>query len=178
MTIDASPWGPGAVLELEGAVREYFGEGLAKDDVSVFGFDVGNPKGQEVWESLAALVALRLWRQHWAQERCCLLARGDSVTMLTLVARLKGTAPGISLIGRELALEFVASAYRPILAEHIPGVANSWADALSRRARDVSRWTRPAGLDQATEVPVPSRPRAWCITLSPPMLPPTCRQGG
>ena len=54
-----------------------------------FGFELGDPAGKQVWESLAALVAVRLWKAHWQQRRVCLTVRGDSVEMLTLVVNMR-----------------------------------------------------------------------------------------
>ena len=76
---------------------EYFTSALCSEGVARFGFELGDPAGQQVWESLAALVAVRLWKAHWQQRRVCLTVRGDSVAMLTLVVNMR--VPALASFG-------------------------------------------------------------------------------
>jgi len=113
-----------------------------------------------------------------------LRVRGDNVTMLTLLRDFKGSSPSINLIAREVALLVAAACYKPVLAEHVPGVANVLADVLSRKFQDRDGWRLPLALQQASEVHPPTRPRCWYRTLlAPGSLPPVaegdrCKSGG
>jgi hypothetical protein len=102
--------------------------------------------------------------------------RGDNVTMLTMVLHFKGCSQGLAAIAREAALEVADAAYRPLCAEHIPGVANGIADALSRMHEPGATRALPACLRNARRVDAPARPRTWYRALGPP--PARLRQWG
>jgi len=110
----------------------------------------GEQPAQHVSEQpLAMLLALRVWRDRWRQWRSSVAVRGDIVTMLTMVLHFKGVGASLNIIAREVALEVAASSYRPLIAEHIPGVANVTADVLSRLHVPGSTYELPACLARA-----------------------------
>lgn len=135
MVIDASPWGIAGILVVDGHAQEYFSDPLCDHDVEIFSHAIGSPDGQQVWESLAALVALRLWQEKWQLHRVRLTVRGDNVTMLTLIVNLRPRSAALALIGQELALTFCEFSFVPVVAAHLPGVANVAADSLSRESQ-------------------------------------------
>ena len=93
-----------------------------------------NAAGQQTWEVLAVLVALRLWRTHWQHVRARLCVKTDNFTALAAVAYFKGnTGTGIARLARELALELSNAEFGPDFVAHLPGVANGVADTPSRR---------------------------------------------
>eukprot|EP00971_Amphidinium_carterae_P347844 6490072-Amphidinium_carterae.1 len=104
ITVDASPWGMGAVLEVDSTITQYFSLMLTEDDVAIHGYPIGSPDGQQVWELLAALVALRhwgaLWHNKWA------VVRGDNVATLYTILHLRPHSCALRRLARELALEF------------------------------------------------------------------------
>ena len=169
-TLDASPWGYGGVLLEDGEFSEYFHAPVSQDDIDILGAKIGSADSQQLFESLAMLLALRIWKAKWHQFRSAVAVRGDNVTMLTMLVHFRGKSPALATVAREVALEVAGAAYRPVSAEHIPGVANSVADALSRmHAPSVgggSPNTLPACLARCTRVEVPARPRAWYRALS------------
>ena len=61
---DASPWGLGGWLMVDGVIKEFFASPITPTDVTKFGFAIGCNKGQQVWEALAILVAVDLWAEH------------------------------------------------------------------------------------------------------------------
>ena len=63
---DASPWGIGGVLYLNSAAVAYFSDELHPCDLNRFRARIGESAFTTVWESLAILVALRLWRPLFA----------------------------------------------------------------------------------------------------------------
>ena len=58
---DASPWGLGAVLVLQGTACAYFGVELTADDEKQLQIKIGEAECQQVVETLCILVALRQW---------------------------------------------------------------------------------------------------------------------
>ena len=98
---------------------------LYSEDVARFGFELDDPAGQQVWESLAALVAVRLWKAHWQQRRVCLTVRGDSVAILTVVVNMRPRTRQLRLICEELALELAEFSFVAVVAQHLPGLANT-----------------------------------------------------
>ena len=168
LTVDASPWGFGGVFCQCGTAKELFSEAVSAEDQDILSVTVGSPDGQQVLEAMALLIALRTWRPRWIHARAAVAIRGDNVTMLTMIAKLKSRGGALSVIAREIALEVAAAAYRPFLVEHVPGVANGVADALSRKAQPGKVWTLPAALSAAVRVEVPRRGRSWYRALVPP----------
>lgn len=168
VTTDAWPFGIGGWLTINGQVVAYFLDKVTDQDVQILGRERGTCEGQQVWESLAVLVALRLWRSHWAARRMSLRLRSDNVGALTRFAVLRGKSPALSLIAREFALDLGDMTYMPDVIAHLPGVANVTADTLSRRfdPSKESTWQLPPLLAHATQHSVPERNRHWWHTLS------------
>ena len=69
ITWDASPFGMGAFLTIDGRVREHFAIPIAEDDERVLEAKSGTRDAQQLWESLAGLIAMRLWEVHWKSSR-------------------------------------------------------------------------------------------------------------
>ena len=57
--------------------------------------------------------------------------RGDNVSALTLLMKMRPPSPTIAIVARELALKLVDLSFPPD-AEHTPGVSHKLADLLSR----------------------------------------------
>ena len=115
-------------------VKEFFQSELDENDFTSFGHAKGDCRGQQAWEALAMLVALRLWATTWLAGRVRLRVRGDSVALLTAVMHMKAAAASsTTLVAREVALDVAEAAYSPDVGSHLPGDANATADILSRR---------------------------------------------
>ena len=52
MTLDASPWGLGGVLQLNGRLISWFASPLTRHDERIHKRRIGFAKGQQVWECL------------------------------------------------------------------------------------------------------------------------------
>ena len=65
--------------------------------------------------------------------RCSLALKGDNITALTMALQLRAPPGPVKGIARELALDYAEASFEPSAATHVPGVANSIADVLSRR---------------------------------------------
>jgi hypothetical protein len=144
MSFDASPWGAGGFLTVDGQLRSWFTTAFGRVDEHAVGLSFGTSSAQQVAEALAILFGLRAWLSAW--ERCApiLEVRSDSVTALSMVARMKSSSPHVGVVARELALTLAASVVRPRVIEHTPGVANKLADTLSRRYQPGVPWRLPA----------------------------------
>ena len=91
---------------------QLFSSQLTQADADRFEHALGESTGQQVWESLSVLVALRCWRSLWRESRMILHVRGDSVAMLTVVLKLKpAQSAEMGLIAREVALELAESPF-------------------------------------------------------------------
>ena len=82
------------------------------------------------------LVAVDLWATYWDQKRVILKVKGDNVSALVLLIKMRPKtgvdgSPKLAIIDRGLALRLVNLSFPPD-AEHTPGVSHKFADMLSR----------------------------------------------
>ena len=91
--------------------------------------------------------------------------KSDSVSALTLLLAMRPSTPQLAIIAREMALDIADSCYRPVCVSHIPGVANKFADMLSRAGKDMCI---PPELVQAQRITPPIRNDAYFRALAPP----------
>ena len=111
-----------------------------------------------------ALCALRLWSDKWRARRIKLRVMSDSVTAMIMVLRLKARGSGPALVAREVALDLADALYQPNVVGHLPGIANTIADFLSRP----DKWDAmdlPVALAGARELQLPPRTRSWWRSL-------------
>ena len=128
---DASPWGLGGWLAIDGIITEYFTSQLTNADSEKFGIPLADACGQQVWEALAMLTAIDLCSNTWKQRRIVLKITGDNASPLTLVTKMRPPSPELAIIARELALRLVELSFPPD-AQHKSGAGHVFADALSR----------------------------------------------
>ena len=157
LALDASPWGLGGVLQEDDVFFEYFSDAPTAADSEGFSHSLGHCEGQQTWEALAVLVALRLWAPRWLGRR----VRSDSISALNLLLRLTGYVAGAISIAKEIALDISESVCCPDVVAHFLGVANKAADLLSRWAQPGHSAKLLPYLDQALHAVVPHRSEAW-----------------
>jgi len=158
VTLDASPFGMGAYIKVQDKILQYYITEVSVHDEEILGFTRGSSEGQQISESLNALVAIRKWHRIWTQQRMRLKIRGDSVAMLYNSMTLRARTPSLALIAREIALLVAESSFMPDIGEHVPGIANIIADTLSRKYDPtVKDWQLPTALANARAVYVPLR---------------------
>lgn len=166
---DASPWGMGGWLCVDGVPTEYFTVPRTKFDFSFFGYKKGDCKGQQCWEAYAILVAIRLWKHVWQHVRARLSFFADNVTARTALAIYKAKhSTGVSRIAREMALEFADAEFAPDFSNHLPGISNGVADSLSRQWEPKKAYTLPATLLHAQRREPEARNTAYFRSLRPP----------
>ena len=172
---DASPWGLGGWLSIDGTITHYFSSRIDKFDVDKFKYQIGDANGQQLWEALAVLVAIDLWSEKWLTDRVVLKVRSDNVSALTLLTTMRPPpakdddghrVPNttMAVIARELAMRLVNLSFPPD-AEHTPGTGHIIADKLSRVHAPsgngvVSSDLHPA-LVNAQETIAPERKPEW-----------------
>ena len=103
-----------------------------------------------------------------AEFRVVLKVRGDNVAMLTLILNMRPRTKQMQTIAQELALDMCEFSFVPLVAEHVPGVANKLADELSRRHQPGGVAKPSAILLQAREIKVPARDFSYYKTRSMP----------
>ena len=135
---DASPWGLGGWLAVNGVITQYFTSALTQEDSDKFGLPLGEACGQQVWEALAILVAVVLWTHIWKQERIVPKVKSDNVTALTLLIKMHTSSSTLAVIARELALRRVDLSFPPDAA-HTAGVGHISADKLRESSRRPAR---------------------------------------
>ena len=160
---DASPVGLGAFLVLDNVILEFAFGPITELDQEVLKVRAGGSEGQQVWESLTILAALRLWSPIWRDKRITLGVKSDSVSALVMLIKMKADGIGTGLISRELALDIGEAVYEPNVGTHIPGITNILADHLSRRTDDAT--ALPAAFDGAVRREFPTRDRSWWRSL-------------
>jgi len=166
LVLDASPWGLGAALIVDGAPLEYFASQLTAEDESVLTFTIGSCEAQQTVEALAVLVAHKTWAERLRTRRCTITVKSDSMSALHMVSNMTSRGHGCRAIARELALVFTSMCHRPDIVAHIPGISNKVADELSRKFEPGHVFTLPPFLMQASERWVPVRDRAYYATLA------------
>ena len=156
---DASVWGLGALLLINGLLVAALYSPITPLDEAKFRIQRGDNEGQQVWELLIVLVALRRWSDKWPFARFSLEGRSDNMAALVATGSLKASTTSSNLIARELALDYGAAAYRPSVVTHTPGICNVVPDRLSRCEEPGPRPPRPSALQGITiETPVDRSP--------------------
>lgn len=165
ITWDASPYGLGATLRVNGVIKEFFAIPITEDDQRILQTKSGTSEGQQVWETLAGLVALRAWSKWWRTGRAVLQIRSGNVGALVLFNTLRGRSKATNLIAREYSLDLGQAQWRPDLVTHVPGIANVLCDVLSRRYDPNKEFVLPKMLTAARPIVPPPRDETWWKTL-------------
>ncbi|CAK0862154.1 unnamed protein product, partial [Prorocentrum cordatum] len=131
----ASPWCLGGVRVVGGQITQWFAGALSELDAVVLQSSIGSRLGQQAFEALAILVALRKWKSWWCSVRAAHEAKADDVAALTALAKLKGKRAGVATIAREIAFDLCDGAFQPDVCAHAPGIALGIADSLSLQSQ-------------------------------------------
>ena len=162
--VDASPWGFGGALYEDGQLTRYFGDAISDDDRDRFGIDIGNAKDQSLLETMALLIAIRLWLPQVRGHLWTVRVRSDSTAALGAAVRLRSRDPRMNAVIRELALDLAEGRYDLEFVEHIPGVTNVVADFLSRLLQPGAATTWPKELVGAMRDHPEERGEHWWET--------------
>ena len=168
LVTDASPWGLGAILYLDGKAHEYLADQVTDEDVELLGVTRGDHRSQSVLEALAVLVAVRCWLPKFSHLRFLVVTRSDSIAAVgALVAGRSGSA-AMNMVVREVTLDLAECVYRLDVAKHIKGTENVFADALSRLHDTNSPKEIPLELKHVKRAVAERRDEAWWRARSVP----------
>ena len=166
ITTDASPYGLGAILTIDGTIVSYLADVFCEVDKQVLGLSIELCSvDQQALEALTILVALREWVDHWRSVRLVLCIRTDNIAALTMVARMQPHSLQLAIIAREVALDVASAMYTPDIVEHVPGVANVAADALSRLNDPTKAVALPSYLSTVPRHACTARQLGWWRAL-------------
>ena len=158
--MDASPWGIGGVLYRDGQPFRWFASPLHPHDLQLFQACVGDSAFTTLWELLAVVVGLKVWRA--GQVGVAVQLRSDSLSALQAIAKNSAKHNGLSLLLQELSLEQAEFSFTFDELIHIPGVSNVLPDALSRLwAPGEAQKQFPESLLSVQETSVPNRDRCF-----------------
>jgi len=157
--VDASLWGGGAVLFLDGSPESYVQVAWSEDVAARLNTSLGDPAGQTTWEYLMMLLALMVYGSRFSKSG--LVVFGDSLAALGGILNLKGRN-GLTRITREVAWRRVRYGWRYAVS-HLPAEFNILADALSRIDAPSSseRKAFPDALRGVVRIPAPSLIDLW-----------------
>ena len=162
---DASPWGCGAFISFDGHAIEFLHDEWDQADAEKFGIEIGDCRGQAIWEALALLISLRVWELFWWDRAFAMMVKSDSKAALGAFEKERSKSPHINAIAREIAFDLALSSFEPLLVySHVKGKNNEWADALSRLSQPESGAVVPGPLRGCRRAQVPSRTKAWWRT--------------
>jgi hypothetical protein len=131
ISVDASPWGIGGILHINGKVVKWFSDVIQDDDLRILKAARADPAFQTTWEALAILVAVRIWLA-LAHEGIRIEIRSDSLSALSAAGKATSGSRAVRVILCELALDEANLVGGSCYLTHIPGCSNVWPDALSR----------------------------------------------
>ena len=158
---DASPWGVGAVLCVNGVPVERLDDVITDDDHRIMGTVGGMPDYQASFEALAILVAARTWLPLWQDRPTSLYMQSDSLAALGAAAKVGSSVPSLNTVMRELSLDLAEGMYEMQWFGHIPGTLNVWADALSRLRDPNSPKSVPEALANIPKATTAVRTSSW-----------------
>eukprot|EP00435_Cladocopium_sp_Y103_P009539 s1894_g2.t1 len=131
---DASPHGMGAVLLINNKIVKAVAFKVMREDAKQLGFeDVWKTSAsQGIVEALSVLLAMKAWTQQLRQCNVNLQVQSDSMIALATTQKLSNPSTALNFIGAEIAVQAESAGIEGLTATHIPGVANTVADYLSR----------------------------------------------
>ena len=161
---DASTTGFGGFLLLD-QIPVCYAYGLfTSSDASVLQLVNEHSRAQQAFEALALLIVLRMWLPEFSSQRVSIRVRGDNMAALSMLAKMQPKSFSLQVVARELALDLSQCSFSPDFIEHIPGVSNVTADALSRMAEHGSDFQLPTFLSNARCDSPPQRDSNWWLT--------------
>jgi hypothetical protein len=148
---DASPYGMGAVLFLQGVPISWIAIDWSADDFALLKAKRGDPAWQAEWELLAILLALDTWMP-LVMGNAAALTQSDATAALFATRRGAGRTPAMNALCAEIALRLEAFML-PLEVEHFHSVINFECDALSRLSQGAKVPERIAGLPRLEPQP-------------------------
>jgi hypothetical protein len=171
IVMDDPPWDGGAWLSLGDYPAEYLRGVWTPRDCARFGIQFGSFKGQQIWESLIAVVTCRVRLPAFGHKRIKLEIRSDSEAALGSFVKERWCIPALNSIMSELALDVLLCAFEMgVVYAHIAGEADVWADALSRLSEPGGGCVIPEPLTRVRCRSVQERGESWWLVTVVPWL--------
>ena len=165
--VDASPYGLGAWLSVDAKPVSYFSDVISSLDCEMLLIaENKGSAGQQAFEALGLLVAIRLWLPTFKHERVTVYLRSDNLSALEMVAKMQPKSKSLGVVARELALDLADATYALDFAQHVAGITNGIADSLSRKHQPGKRYQVPEFLCDACEIVAQPRNLKWWRTKS------------
>ena len=148
---DASPYGLGALLLINGRVTRAMSSKITKEDAEQLGFSevYGTSSSQGIVETFAVLVAMKLWTPELKSCRVTLQVEADSMVALAMTKRMAHSSTTLNYLGAEMAVPCELAHIERLQGVHVPGAANVEADYLSRQD-EWDKKTLPPSLNNVT----------------------------
>ena len=106
VTTDASPYGFGGLLEINGTIDSSLADKISDQDRAALNLkSEPSSDDRKVFEAFAALVALHEWPPIWKSCRFVLSVETNSITKLSMVAKMQPHSARLGLIAREMAID-------------------------------------------------------------------------
>jgi hypothetical protein len=165
VSMDASPWGFGAILFNEDwRPIKYWYDDITSLDCATLKAETGVSDYMAVWEALALLITLRIWAND--AEGFTFAARSDNSGVGVIAGKLRSPNPALNLIASEVALDLTKLLYEPFRIAHIRGIANIVPDALSRMSQPGASSELPMQLVNVERSVCPKRDKHFWLTLN------------
>ena len=171
ITWDASPWGFGGTLQIDGRIHEYFMDEPAEFETNLLSLVPGSSASQQTMECLGGLIALRHWADRWRNKSSKLAIRSDNIGALVLLGKFETRSTVNNLIAWEAALDVGMSSFRPQASVHVPGFTNKTCDMLSRANQPGHKFVLPCCLKNVPRANLCVRDATWWKSLHPTRLP-------
>ena len=147
--VDASPWGGGAILMVDGKVLQYWWCVWKPRDAAHLDVRPALPAHQTFWEALSLLISMITWQEYFRDNNVVLII-GDNVPSLQNSLDLKGKR-SLMAISREIAWRRARFAWAYDVG-HLPSEHNIAPDCLSRQSGPDPKpwpWAELAGAHEA-----------------------------
>ena len=156
---DASTTGMGGILLTpEGAPLRFWAGPITEVDCRALQIQAGMPDFMTVYELLAIILSLVIWKPYLARKRLAVGLEADSQAALLVQAKLASKSPPANELAAELALLLEQLQIEVLLGRHWRNVVNIEADALSRLGEGKEI---PLSLRSLPRDPVPCRSKVF-----------------
>lgn len=131
---DACPTGMGAYLMIAGEYAVYCHDEVTTAGLELMGATVGDPAFQSEWELLTAWISIETFRPIWHQLDCSpqILLRTDNAATVSAAMDHRAKSSLMVQLAAEMSMQMEVYQLQQLKAEHVLGVSNKIADALSR----------------------------------------------
>ncbi len=161
---DASTTGMGAILFDANTLEpmEFWADAITPEDEQMWRAEKHISGHMALWELLAVVISVRVWASALRGDLADVRVQADSMPALGAAVKLTSPATILNELAMELALALESIGAEVAIGEHIRGVLNVEADALSRLHEGAEL---PARLRCVARHKAPVRCESWFLAL-------------